>query len=83
VRYDETRAYHKSRNLRPDFSKSWFVLYVLPGDPVNICEDKFSPRGANQPTMLGYYFLFFDSHQSERAGAIPAVVGGLEVEGDE
>ena len=71
------------RYFGPEFPEVGLIGNIIPGDSMQPGELKGVPRGSDERIVFPDYVAFFRHHQCNCTGAVAAVVGGLEVDGDE
>lgn len=71
------------RQRRPDFAERGRVFDVLPFDTVDVGELKPRARRTNQGVGFGNDLIVLDPHERDRTSAVRAVIGGLEIYGNE
>lgn len=68
---------------RPELAEGRRTAHVLPTESVDPGESEIRRRRPNQKRSR-YFYLAFPAHDdAHRARAVPAVIGGLEINGDE
>ena len=83
VRRQEVGAFEKFLALTPDDVEQRLSGNIPPGDPVDVGPQKLPPRRSNPPAESTRDLTALDANQGDRARAVPTVVRGLEVDGDE
>ena len=83
MRGDEPGSIENGLDVTPDFSESRFVLHFLPSDPMHVRKLEELPWRADETCHGTHDPLPLNPHYSDGAGAVAALVCGLEVDGNE
>ena len=83
VSSDELRALKPRTESRPEFTEGGSMANVLPSESVNPGESELLRRRPNQKRPRHLDLALAAHDETHRTRTVPAVIGGLEIDGDE